>query len=308
LSHRPFACVCDASNGDAMAGTSEVTCIAEIGAVLGEGPVWVEREQALYWVDIPEAKVFRWANGGTKTLDLQRFNVCSLVPRAEGGFVGGSYDGFFVTEPGFESIRLLENPEPELDTNRFNDGKTDRAGRFWAGTMDRFEREASGSLYRLDSDFSWSRIDSGYRVTNGPAFSLDGRTMYHSDSALRTVYAFDLADDGTASGRRILARFDEGRGYPDGMTVDAEDCLWIAFWDGWCLRRLAPSGDVLAELPVPVQRPTSCAFGGADYRQLFITSASRGLDGQAMSRQPLAGGLFMTVPGVEGVPETPFAG
>jgi len=275
--------------------------------VLSEGPVWVEREQALYWVDIPEGVVFRWAGGTTQRFE-PGVNVCSLVPRAEGGFVGGGYDGFLVADTGFESVEWLGDPEPELESSRFNDGKTDRAGRFWAGTMDRFEREATGSLYRLDPDLSWSRIDSGYRVTNGPAFSLDGRTMYHTDSALQTVYAFDLADDGTASDRRILARFGDGQGYPDGMTVDAEDCLWIAFWDGWCLRRLAPSGDLLAELPVPVQRPTSCAFGGADYRQLFITSASRGLDEQAMSRQPLAGGLFMTVPGVEGVPETLFAG
>ena len=307
MSHRPFACVRDASNGDAMVGTSDVTCIANVRAVLGEGPVWVESEQAVYWVDIPEGIVFRWAGGTTEKFDPGA-NICSLVPRAEGGFVGGGYDGFLVAEAGFQSVEWLGDPESTLESNRFNDGKTDRAGRFWAGTMDRFEREATGSLYRLDSDLSWSCVDSGYRVTNGPAFSLDGRTMYHSDSALQTVYAFDLADDGSATGRRVLTRFGEGEGYPDGMTVDSEDCLWIAFWDGWCLRRLAPSGDVLAELPVPVQRPTSCAFGGEDYRQLFITSASRGLDEQALSGQPSAGGLFMTVPGVEGVPETLFAG
>ena len=290
-----------------MVQTSDVTCVADVKAVLGEGPVWVEHEQALYWVDITDGRTFRWSEAVTATFEL-RFNICSLVPRAGGGFVGGSYDGFFLAAPGFETIRILENPDRDFDTNRFNDGKTDRQGRFWAGTMDRFERETTGSLYRLDPDLSWTRIDSGYRVTNGPAFSLDGRTMYHSDSALQTVYAFDLAEDGSAANRRVFARFGRGEGYPDGMTVDAEDGLWIAFWDGWCLRRLSPAGEVIAELAVPVQRPTSCAFGGEDHRQLFITSARRGLTDEQLAMQPSAGGLFMTVPEVHGVPETPFAG
>ena len=117
--------------------------------------------------------------------------------------------------------------------------------------MDRSEREASGSLYRLDPDRCWTKIDTGYRVTNGPAFSLDGRTMYHTDSARQRIYAFDLAADGSAANRRLFAQFGEGDGYPDGMTVDAEDCLWIAFWDGWCVRRLSPAGERLLELPVP---------------------------------------------------------
>jgi sugar lactone lactonase YvrE len=290
-----------------MVGTSEVTCVADVGAVLGEGPVWVEREQALYWVDIPERRIFRWSDGGTEIFDVP-INVCSLVPRAEGGFVAGGYGGFFLADSKFETFKELGDPECDLDSNRFNDGKVDRDGRFWAGTMDRSEREASGSLYRLDPDFSWTRIDSGYRVSNGPAFSLDGRTMYHNDSALQTVYAFDLDEQGRATNRRVLARFEPGQGYPDGMTVDAEECLWIAFWDGWCVRRLTPAGQVIAELDVPVQRPTSCAFGGAACDRLFITSARRGLDGEALALQPSAGGLFMTVPGVEGVPETLFAG
>jgi xylono-1,5-lactonase len=291
-----------------MVGTSEVTCIADVGAVLGEGPVWVEREQALHWVDIPGKRVFRWSEtDGTRTFDMP-VHICSLVPRVSGGFVGAGYDGFLVVDLEGGRIETLGNPDADLDCNRFNDGKTDRQGRFWAGTMDRFEREATGSLYRLDVDFSWTKIDSGYRVTNGPAFSLDGRTMYHNDSALQTVYAFDLDEAGRATNRRVLAQFEPGQGYPDGMTVDAEECLWIAFWDGWCVRRLTPVGQVIAELAVPVQRPTSCAFGGPGYDRLFITSARRGLDDEALAMQPSAGGLFMTVPGVEGVPETPFAG
>lgn len=282
-------------------------CIADVKAVLGEGPIWVAREAALYWVDIPEKRLFRWSEqDGARTVDLPA-HLCSLAPRARGGFIGAGYDGFL--EIGDDlGIAPLGDPEPDLPANRFNDGKVDRSGRFWAGTMDRFEREASGSLYRLEPGLDWTKIDSGYRVTNGPAFSLDGRTMYHTDSALQRIYAFDVADDGTAANRRVFAQFGEGDGYPDGMTVDAEDCLWIAFWDGWCLRRLSPAGERIAELAVPVQRPTSCAFGGPDLDRLFISSASRDLTPEDLEMQPNAGGLFMTMPGVTGVAEPLFAG
>ena len=211
-------------------------CIADVRATLGEGPVWVAREQALYWVDIPERRLFRWSEAEGDSACPLPSHLCSLAPRAGGGFIGAGYEGFLAIGSDL-GLTSLSNPEPALPRNRFNDGKVDRQGRFWAGTMDRKEEAASGSLYRLDQDLSWTRIDSGYRVTNGPAFSLDGRIMYHTDSALQRVYAFDLAEDGSVANRRIFLQFGQGDGYPDGMTVDAEDCLWIAFWDGWCVRR-----------------------------------------------------------------------
>ena len=282
-------------------------CIADVHAVLGEGPVWVARDQALYWVDIPEKRVFRWSErDGLRTYDVP-VHICSLVPSGDAGFVGGGYDGFLKIGPDM-AVEIIGDPDVQLESNRFNDGKVDREGRFWAGTMDRNERQDSGSLYRLEPDLSWTAFDSGYRATNGPAFSLDGRTMFHTDSARQTVYAFDLDRDGNASNRRVYLRFGEGDGYPDGMTVDAEDCLWIAFWDGWCVRRFSSAGERLAELPVPVQRPTSCAFGGPDLDRLFITSASRDLTPEQLAMQPYAGGLFMTLPGVTGVEERPFGG
>ena len=302
--------------------TSWLKCIADVQARLGEGPVWVENEQALYWVDIERGRyveeggtsrfedlgrVFRWSEAeGTRVIDLDR-PVCSLMPRAAGGFIGGGYDGFIAVDPLQGKVEVIGTPEPDLPQNRFNDGKTDREGRFWAGTMDKKERETTGSLYRLDPDLNWTQVDTGYRVTNGPAFSLDGRTMYHSDSALRTVYAFDLGKDGTASNRRVFAEFSEEEGYPDGMTVDVEDCLWIAFWGGWCVRRLSPAGEVIEWISVHVQQPTSCAFGGKDYDRLFITSARRGLLNEDLG-WPNAGGVLVAAPGVRGVPETPFRG
>ncbi|GGI76906.1 hypothetical protein GCM10007973_12200 [Polymorphobacter multimanifer] len=282
-------------------------CIADVGATLGEGPVWDSREAALYWVDIPAKRLFRWSHAdGHRAIALPR-DVCSLLPRARGGFIGGGHDGFLAISADF-AVELIGNPEPDLPGNRFNDGKLDRQGRLWAGTMDNAEGKDSGSLYRLDPDLSWQRIDSGYRVTNGPAFSRDGRTLYHTDSARQTVHAFDLAADGSATGRRVHLQFGAGDGYPDGMTVDAEDCLWIAFWDGWRVARFAPTGECIAQLPVPVQRPTSCTFGGRDLDCLFITSASRDLSAQERADQPCAGGLFMARPGVSGIADVPFQG
>jgi xylono-1,5-lactonase len=257
-------------------------------------------------VDIPARRVFRRSEqDGLSTYDVER-HVCFLLPRTSGGFIAGGYDGFLALGADL-AVNVIADPEPELPGNRFNDGKIDRSGRLWAGTMDRAEQVASGSLYRLDPGLAWSRIDSGYRVTNGPAFSLDGRTMYHTDSALQTVYAFDL-DGGAASNRRVHLKFGIGDGYPDGMTVDADDCLWIAFWDGWCVRRFSPTGETLEQIRVPAQRPTSVAFGGANLDQLFVTTASRDLSDADRAAQPHAGGLFMTRPGVRGVEEPLFAG
>ncbi|HEX8256111.1 MAG TPA: SMP-30/gluconolactonase/LRE family protein [Allosphingosinicella sp.] len=284
-------------------------CIADVKAVLGEGPVWVEREQSLYWVDIKGRRIFRYAlEGGELTEWPAPFRICSLAPRAEGGFIAGTEDGFAFVDPAANRFGLQFDPEPERATNRFNDGKLDRAGRFWAGTMDDAEVEASGALYRLSPGAAPVRVDDGYKVTNGPAFSPDGRLMYHNDSALQTTYVFDLDEAGEASGRRVFLSFGEGDGYPDGMTVDAEGCLWIAFWDGWCLRRYAPSGELLQHYELPVQKPTSCAFGGPGLDHLFVTSASIGLDEKALAGQPEAGGLFLLMPGVKGLADGLFAG
>lgn len=282
-------------------------CLADFGAILGEGPVWVAREQALYWVDIVGGELFRWSAAAGATRIAVEQPLCSIVPRASGDFVGGSYAGFVAVDAEF-GITAISNPEPDCPGNRMNDGKVDRAGRFWVGTMSRNEPGNNGSLYRLDINLTCAQIDSGYGVTNGPAFSPDGRTMYHTDSARQTIYAFDLDETGAARNRRVFARFKQGDGYPDGMTVDAEGCLWVAFWDGWCLRRLSPHGECLAQIAVPVQRPTSCAFGGSDLDRLFITSARRDLDDAALLGQPQAGGLFVFHPGVTGIAELPFAG
>lgn len=291
-----------------MKRVGQVQCVADVAAVLGEGPVWVEREAALYWVDIKGHGVFRLDGSGAVRRWDTPFRIGSLAPRDRGGFVAGTERGFAFVD--LESMRFdpFDHPEADLPGNRFNDGKLDREGRFWAGTMDDSERSAAGSLYRLDARLQCGRVDEGYSVTNGPAFSVSGRRMYHNDSGRQTTYMFDLDEQGVASNRREFLRFGEGDGFPDGMTVDREDCLWIAFWDGWCVRRFSPDGECLATFRLPVQKPTSCAFGGPALDRLYITSASIGLGDEDKAAQPCAGGLFMLDTGTTGVADSPFAG
>jgi D-xylonolactonase len=291
-----------------MAPESTVRCIADVHAVLGEGPVWVEREQALYWLDIKGRKIFRLDEGQTLREWPAPMRIGSLAPRSGGGFIGGTEDGIALIDPESDRFEIVAQPEQALPDNRFNDGKLDRQGRFWAGTMDDEERQASGTLYRMGRDFGCSAVDGGYKVTNGPAFSPSGELMYHNDSALRVTYVFDVDPHGNATNRRTFLQFDEGDGYPDGMTVDSDGCLWIAFWDGWCIRRFSSDGELLQTVEIPVARPTSCAFGGPSFDRLYVTSGRIGLDEEALAMQPNAGGLFMLSPGVRGLQDTPFAG
>jgi len=291
-----------------MSCESAVQCVADIHAVLGEGPVWVAREAALYWLDIKGRKVFRLDNDGRLTEWPTPIRVGSMAPRRNGGFVAGTDGGIAIIDPAAGAFELVANPEERLPDNRFNDGKVDRRGRFWAGTMDDAERSATGALYCIKQGLQWEVVDRDYKVTNGPAFSPDGKTMYHNDSARQVTYAFDLDPAGEASNRRVFLQFGPGDGYPDGMTVDAEGCLWIAFWDGWCIRRYSPDGAWLETVKMPVQRPTSCTFGGRDLDRLYVTSASIDLDEAALKMQPNAGGLFMFTPGVRGLNDVPYDG
>ena len=290
-----------------MSADSPVQCVADVHAVLGEGPVWVARETALYWLDIKGLKIFRLDARGQLTEWPTPFRVGSIVPRKSGGFIAGTEEGIAAIDPEAGRFDILFNPAEDLPGNRFNDGKLDRQGRFWAGTMDDSEKSAAGTLYRIDPDLTCAAVDRGYRVTNGPAFSPDGKRMYHNDSARQVTYVFDLEGDRLGQ-RNVFLQFKEGECYPDGMTVDSEGCLWVALWDGWCVRRYSPEGEWMETVKMPVARPTSCAFGGLDLDRLYISSASIGLDETALQMQPNAGGLFMVVPGVRGIQDIPFAG
>lgn len=287
---------------------SELHCVADVHAVLGEGPVWVARENALYWLDIKGLKIFRLDDQLRLTQWPTPMRVGSIAPRRRGGFIAGTEHGIAEIDLDSGRFKIVAEPERDLPDNRFNDGKLDRRGRFWAGTMDDREQQASGTLYRVDADLSVRAVDGRYKVTNGPAFSPDGTIAYHNDSARQLTYRFAVKSDGSLGPREIFLQFKAGDGYPDGMTVDAEGCLWIAFWDGGCVRRYSPAGEWLETVATPVSRPTSCVFGGRDLDRLYISSASIGLDQQALAMQPNAGGLFMCMPGAQGLADVPFAG
>ena len=283
--------------------------LANCANLLGEGPSWSSAEGALYWVDIRQPALWRmqWPSGAVTTW-TPPCRVTAVAPRAAGGLVAACDLGFAFIDMDEGSLQPIGDPEAHLPGNRFNDGATDHRGAFWAGTMDDAEERESGSLYRLDPSLRWTKLDGAYRIANGPAFSPDGATIYHSDSALRRIYRLTLRADGSLGSRHTFLQFHEADGYPDGMTTDAEGCLWVAFWDGWCVRRFASDGAPLERIDLPVQRPTSCTFGGPAADRLFITSARYGLSSPSLATQPLAGDLFVARPKVAGTSHTPFAG
>ncbi len=272
---------------------------------LGEGPIWVPERARLFWVDIA-APALNWldlAGGGTGTRPFPE-PLGWIIPRAgRRDFIVGLKSGFATYDLEIDRIGPIGNPEPDHPDNRLNDAKVDFAGRIWAGSMHQAETAVSGSLHRLDPDLTWQRMDGDYGVANGPTFSLDGRIIYHSDSAARTVYAFDLAADGTLTGKRAFLRFPEDWGWPDGMTTDEEGCLWIAHWGGGRLSRVDPDGRLIRAIPLPAPNITSCAFAGDGLDRLFVTSASRGAESV-----PEAGALFELDVGVRGLPPRAFGG
>lgn len=282
-----------------------VSCVWPARAVLGEGPVYDAREDALYFVDIKGPRLHRLAlSGGAQTTWDMPEAIGWVLPRAsKPGFIAGFKSGFAALTLDPFDIKQIGAPEPDRETNRLNDAKVDSRGRIWAGSMDDEEKRISGALYRLESSLRWSRADDGYRVANGPTFSPDGRVLYHTDSARRIVYQFDLSPDGLLANRREFVHFAEAWGYPDGMTTDNEGGVWIAHWDGARVSRFTPDGKLDRSISLPVSRPTSCVFAGAALDRMFVTSASIGREDE-----PLAGGLFEVDAGVRGAPSFAFAG
>lgn len=269
-------------------------------AILGEGPIFDARSGRVLWLDIKGRRLYSCDGEGQnrRTFELPQ-RLCSLdvpplawtTPDTPGEhYLGCGDHGFgWVTIDGDKIItRRLCHPETALASNRFNDGKSGPDGRYWAGTMDDEEKSASGSLYAFSSDGSAEKLDGGYRVTNGPAFGLDGATVLHTDSAAQTIYAFTRMPSGALNGKRVWRQYADGEGYPDGMTTDSYGNVWVALWDGWCVEKLSPQGNVLQKIAVPTARPTSCVFSKAEPNVMFVTSASIGLP----ESDALAGSLF----------------
>ena len=248
--------------------------LVECACTLGEGPLWIPETQHVLWVDILTSRLF-WRDMRTGEVSQKAMptGITSIVEHAEGGFVATGLKSVLRLDADFNLISQLPDPEPNQEENRFNDGKVDRAGRYWVGTMHAPITRVSGNLYRYDGT-SLVRTLTDIGITNGPAFSLSGQRMYHTDSLTRKVYTLTLSPEGDLSDRQEFLSFGEADGNPDGMTVDSEDCLWIAFYDGGCVRRFSKMGEELYRIDLPVRRPTSLTFGGAGLTEMFITSAA----------------------------------
>lgn len=277
----------------------------DVRDTLGEGALWCARDGAFYWVDILAPALNRLVldDGAITRWDMPA-PLGWVAPRAAGGFIGGFRDGAARITLDPLTVSERSDPEAHLPGNRMNDGKADRHGAIWCGTMDMAEEDVSGSFYRLSPQGEWQVIDSGYTVTNGPAFSPCGEWLYHTDSGRRTVYRFALDNDGAGVGaREAFIRFSEEDGYPDGMTTDAEGFLWVAHWDGGRISRFAPDGTRDRSIELPARRITNIAFAGDDLDRMFVTSAATGL-----SESEFDGALFEVESGVTGNPAGIYAG
>lgn len=286
---------------------SDLQCVWDLRAELGEGPVWRPEDGAVWFVDIKGRRIHRWeaATGARRSWDAPD-QVGFIAPVRGGGWVAGLPAGphRFDAETGrFDAIPRFG---PDHPNNRLNDGAVDGEGRLWFGSMDDAEKKPTGELWRLDAQGPATVHDSGYVITNGPTFSPDGRTLYHTDTLEKVIHAFDLSPSGELSNRREFARVGEGQGHPDGPVVDAEGCLWSALYGGWGLNRYSPAGELLLHVRLPVANVTKPAFGGEDLRTVYCTSAWKGLSDADRAAQPLAGGLFSFRVDTPGLPPGEF--
>jgi len=278
--------------------------------MLGECPLWDDRAQALYWVDVRAPALQRYELAGGKTASWRLpVPIGSFAFRRTGGFLLALQTGLFRSAGFAGSLEPFANPEPDRPTNRLNDGRTDPMGRFWVGSMSDASRDPLGSLYRIDPDGGCSFHGNEIVVPNSLAWSPDGRIMYFADTYRQTIwqYAYDPAD-GMPGNRRTFRDMHSHPGRPDGSAVDAEGGLWNCEYGGWRIVRYRPDGEIDRVIPMPVANPTCCCFGDSDFRTLFVTSARQRLTPEELSAQPAAGSVFAIRTAVAGLPEYRFAG
>jgi L-arabinonolactonase len=286
-----------------------VDCMLDCKARIGEGVLWDDRDQAVWWVDIeaPTLNRFDPATGQNRAWTMPSRIGC-FAPREAGGFIVALEDGFHFFEPEAGTFSHIHDPEVDKPNNRMNDGAVDLRGRLVAGTMCMGPRDPVGAIHRLGTDLKVDTLFTGLRVSNGAAFSPDGRIFYFSDSdpAVRTIWTCDYDPDGTAvTNRRVFADTKGLPGRPDGAAVDAEGRYWMAGVGGWQLVCFTPDGKVDRTIDVPIEKPTKLTFGGPNLDTIYVTSIGRGMEGD--ERQPQAGGLFaLHVPGVQGLPTWRF--
>jgi sugar lactone lactonase YvrE len=277
--------------------------------MLGECPLWDEQAGELYWVDILAPALYRWRPGGERRVWTLPQPVGSFAFRRGGGVLLALQSGIFTFDLDRAVLTPIVEPIGEPRTNRFNDGRCDRRGRFWVGTMSDVSRDPLGSLYVLSPDGDLRRLFNEIVIPNSIAWSPDDRTMYFADTPRKTIWSFDFdADAGTIANRRVFADLNNQPGRPDGSAMDAEGCLWNCEYAGGRVVRYTPDGRIDRVIEVPADNPTCCAFGGPNLDTLYITSARQRLTPEQLERQPLAGSVFAAHVGVRGLPEARFEG
>lgn len=281
--------------------------VVSIPTILGEGPIWSVEDRTLLWLDIfrPSINIYDPATGRNRAVPVAEPIYAAGFAQGA-GYVAALDSGFALLGRDGQVQRVLADPNAGRAVN-FNDGRVDRRGRFWSGTMAKDWTSPAGSLWRLDGNSAAAEMDTGIILANGIGFSPDDRVLYFTDFARRTVFAyrFDL-ESGALGARKALITLDEADGKPDGLTVDCEGHVWVAHWDGWCVTRHDPQGREVARIAFPVQRPTSVAFGGDDLSTLYVTSATMGLAPEELARAPLSGSLFALETHHQGQAEASF--
>ena len=287
----------------------QVRRIGDTIDILGEGPVWDVQEQAFYWLDIRGCLVRRydWSSGRTQSWTLPEM-VGSLAVRERGGLLLAMRSSISFFDPATGALERVAAPEAGRENMRFNDGKCDRQGRFWAGTMNDLVREPSGTLYRLDPQRGCVAQFNGLRTPNSLAWSPDGRIMYFADSRSQVIHAYPYEPANGELGAPRVFHTVEPPAIPDGATVDAEGFVWSALYGGSRVVRIAPDGRVDRTIELPVEQPTSCQFAGPNLDVLFVTTARQRLTQEQLAQQPLAGALLAADVGVRGLPETRYRG
>jgi sugar lactone lactonase YvrE len=284
--------------------------VLDARANLGESPVWSVAEQVLYWVDINAPALHRFdpASGVDTAMPMPQAIGCVALRRG-GGFIVALREGIWLAAAnGALEAKLADAPYDPAH-HRFNDGRCDRQGRFFAGYMNERRDANSAALVRLDPDGRLTEVVGDVMIANGLAWSPDGATMYHADTPTLTIHAYDYdIATGTPRNPRVFRQFSGPTDRPDGAAIDSEGCYWSAFYRGGRIVRIAPSGDVLAEYAVPAMCPTMCAFGGADLRTLYVTTARQMREPEELARLPQSGGIFAMRVDVPGLAEPLYAG
>jgi len=289
---------------------TSLNCVLDARASLGECPVWSAREQALYWVDINEPALHRFdPRRGVDTAMPMPAAIGSFALREKGGFVLALRNGIFLADQEGRIERKVADAPYDTHHHRFNDGRCDAQGRFLVGTMNENRDGPSAALYRLDPDLSLHRLFGDITISNGLAFSPDGRTMYHADTPAHVVRAYDYdVATGMPRAPRVFVQWTGETDRPDGASVDAEGDYWVAFYRGGKVMQLSPRGELVREHPLAAMCPTMPAFGGPDLRTLYVTSARQEREPEELARLPHSGGLFAMPVAVAGLPEPFFAG